>query len=246
SSAVIIVAIMFGSFLNYKNWITFPKDKFTYDIYLEKNDQLRLLEKNSSFNENPKIISSSGHNRLAPIKKNLYSYKCNNSGRYKVSISLNTTTATPWKYAEVKINNKHSYSAPPRILQLDSSLGYRTEIWAAGLNEICKKPFLGHGLSTDKRVHANGRTYNDFHNFFIGTAYKTGILGLALYTSLLLFTLIILIKHKDISYITLLTFGLIMTCFDDESFFNNIHAYWLLLLIPISKALSLQTKKKCS
>ena len=236
ATCLIVISIVLSiAFINHKNWITFPKKDFSYTFSLKENDRLTIIDKKDVFVNTP-VVEGTKSESFDQNIKGIYTYIAPRNDDYEIVVNLKDRTAIPWSNLDFTLNEKELKHLPPRILQFELSFGRRATIWKEGIKEISKEPFFGHGISTDKKVYANGRQYNDFHNFYIGTAYKTGLVGLALYLLVLAYSFLILLKEKDLTFLLLLICGMIMTSFDDESIFNNMHAYWLLLLLPISKA----------
>lgn len=75
----------------------------------------------------------------------------------------------------------------------------RWEAWIATLNEVAKKPILGHGFNSFKYVFAMEAWgfESSAHNEYIQLLYEQGILGLLLYLSIFMSIWIYLFKNKN-------------------------------------------------
>ena len=239
---IIVLISLFLTFLFYlqhKNWYSLPKRSFSYTINTTSTTTVIINKKINNISIN--LISKDENIKLS---KKRYILQANK--QYKLEVVFPSLTYVPWDHINILVQNTstpnswHSINTPPRLLQFSSSIGYRKEIWKDRYNDFLNKPLAGHGFSNQQTVITNnGKKYNDAHNFFLGTAYCGGLIGLTFYCLLLAYTSFNLIKAKDLKYLGLFACGIIVTCFDDEDFFNSPRAYWLLLLTPIAKALEI-------
>lgn len=241
----LIIAGSIALFFNNK-WVTLPSKNFNYQISLDAGETVHVRYINAarpnSFPtiETPKNITATLQQNSKPSK---FSFTAEQAGDYRLDISLNKKTITPWR-SFLLYSKKPNESLllkkkfmPPRALRFELSFGYRTEIWPIRLQQCLEKPLFGHGFSQSSPIPFKSGYVNDSHNFFLGTAFQGGIIALVIYTVLLLVCLYTLSNKKYWPFAVLILCGIITTSFDDEKFFSSTRPYWLLLLFPIGKAL---------
>lgn len=118
---------------------------------------------------------------------------------------------------------------------------HRFIVWLKGLYLALEAPIWGHGagfkyILPEKGVWPNGYYYHA-HNIFIHAWIKVGIIGLALYLMLWLYSFYLSMKHNEGSVIDLyaaavLVFGFVAYQFDVAAFLGSPNMEWLLVWMP--------------
>lgn len=123
----------------------------------------------------------------------------------------------------------------------DTSIGLRYVWWKNGLENIINKPFFGHGIGGYKVSILNYTKKNNIdikhlisnnpHNEFISISSQLGIVGLSLFL-FFLYTFYRNSLNNDLSFAVLII--VIIGCFFNSAFYNNILGIFFVLLISYS------------
>ncbi len=118
----------------------------------------------------------------------------------------------------------------------------RMQIWSQALDYIKSSPLMGQGAAG--KIHFDVSfgddrliTYNHTHNIYLGTLVKTGIVGFALFMSILFValrrSLSLIVLHGNYIPFALLVFGSIFGLVDFGGYYVNLGTEWLVFWIPI-------------
>jgi O-antigen ligase len=128
---------------------------------------------------------------------------------------------------------------------------HRFEIWADAFEKITQKPIFGWGIKDLTKFAASSGApgWKSPHNVFVGTLFYGGFVGLGLFVLMIVMsykTAIRLCKKNDIAQLALmlLTFGLIIGCFNARSVMVNTQSEWLTFWLPIGLLVGLELKNK--
>lgn len=249
----VLSGMLFVGVVTANSWYMLPANKAIYSVSMEAGDALYIK---FVVPENAKslTLTMDGKSIIHHQDRDLFNkvdFSAKNSGAYEVSIEFARKTVSPWSQVQLHLrkgSNKNvsrlTLFKPPRILQFDPTFNQRAAIWAERLKQSLERPIIGQGFSESRPVKfGDNRLVNDAHNFFLGTFFHLGLVGLVLYVAVLLIGAITLLRGKEWSFLVLLVCGIITTSFDDENFFSTSKPYWCLLLIPLGKALALTYMK---
>lgn len=246
----IIAAGLITTYAIHKNWLAIPSigpQKITYHVPRELNI--------TSVQANPIAENDIQGQDILALQSGSMTSTGNNikldQQKRNITITLAAPTFKPYSQFELIGQNDEGRSfplsiSPPRILDFDTTFGNRLDIWIGFYKIIKQKPLLGHGASQQQSVMTDSRKtpYYDPHNVLVGTALSSGVIGLFIHLLLLAFTAKELLKQSPGRplFLSLFTAGMISTMLDDASFFHSPLPYWLLVLIPMGYAISLQAQ----
>lgn len=140
--------------------------------------------------------------------------------------------------------------------RLDS---YRFEIWRDAYQEILKKPWFGHGITTEPHffLEANDpkRGWKSPHNVLLGHAHAGGAAGLLIFLGMAanMCRISVLQYLRDLSqkgrldYMTLFTclticYGMVASLVNFSNYVVGVHIHWLVFWVPFALAWMLETK----
>ena len=247
------ISIIFLAVSASNNWYVFPATKVSYSLSMGSGDSLLVGSLGKGHVKKLSVLMGDQLIRDVDLleQDGKIHIVAKVPGEYKVAVVFSEKTVIPWRYLLIKVidvsEDKGSFTLfkPPRIFQFDPTFNHRAEIWSERLRQSWEKPIFGHGFSDSRPViFGNNYQVNDAHNFFLGTLFHLGVVGLFLYVTVLFIAVARLVQGREWSFLALLICGLITTSFDDEDFFTSSRPYWCLMLIPLGKALSLTLKKK--
>jgi O-antigen ligase len=127
---------------------------------------------------------------------------------------------------------------------------YRPEIFAASLEMVLERPWLGLGLGSEYQVEALGLKFDHTHNLFTHAAIELGIPGLILWLVVWGRSIIITLYERIMSLggalLAMLLFSTMALLFDGASLWDSPRPEWFLTWLPVGLALGLRAGRVSS
>lgn len=129
----------------------------------------------------------------------------------------------------------------------------RFAIWAATLEEVRERPFLGHGIASSHEIDLpSGRTHVSPHSLWFNVTRSAGVVGLGLLGLVLALAvkrLLVSAKTGEVADVGLaasvLVAGLLMASLDSHAIIGRVHPHlWLGLWFPLGLIMGLELRDR--